>query len=266
MPDAAELTSVAGRRTISLEEVLACAPATTRVDRKYVVPRAIAEELVTSLPPSLRVLAIGGRLSTAYRSTYFDTPDLMTCRAHIQQRRRRWKARSRLYVEDGLCRLELKVRDGSGLTRKYFHPTSTRAQGHLDQTSAAFFQGLLLDLGLPPAPALEASADIGYRRTTLADVDTGARVTVDLGLTGTRHRRTMSLDAGCAIVETKGGQTPGAADRLLMGLGARPVSFSKYAATVSLLDSRIPDNDVRHLVGHTLHLDTTPHHDLRRSA
>ena len=84
-----------------LPEVLAAAPATTRVDRKYLVPPDAASTSSPSCPPRCGCCSIDGRLTTSYRSTYFDTPDLLTCRAHIQGRRRRWKARSRLYVEDG---------------------------------------------------------------------------------------------------------------------------------------------------------------------
>lgn len=266
-PTTTELAALADRPTVTLAEVLAAAPATTRVDRKYLVPRGVAEAFIAALPESLRVLTIDGRQTTSYRSTYFDTADLMTCRAHVQRRRRRWKARSRLYVEDGLCRLELKVRDGSGLTRKYFHPTTAAEHGHLNPAADAFFRGLLRELGLPPAAALEASVDVGYRRATLADPDTGARLTIDSGVQGTRHGHSVRVDSDCLIVETKGAQVPGVADRLLARLGARPVSFSKYAATASLLDARIPDNDVRHLVGRDLHVTTTTlPHDLRRTA
>ena len=274
MPDpttgpAAEVAGLSGRPTITLAEVLDAAPATTRVDRTYLVRRSVAETFLESAPESLRVLTIDGRAATSYRSTYFDTPDLMTCRAHVQRRRRRWKARSRLYVEDGLCRLELKVRDGSGLTRKYFHPADVAEHGQVSSASDAFFRGLLLELGLPAASALEASVEIEYRRATLADPDTGARVTIDFGVSGTRHGHSVRVDPSCLIVETKGAQTSGAADRLLARLGVRQVSFSKYAATASLLDPRIPDNDVRHLVGRDLHVTMTPRRDganLRRTA
>jgi VTC domain len=119
-----ELPGLDALPTITLPEVLAAAPATVRVDRKYLMATHSGAEFLTRLPDTLRLLSIDGRLTTSYRSTYFDTADLLTCRAHIQGRRRRWKARSRLYVEDRLCRLELKVRDGSGLTRKFFHAPS----------------------------------------------------------------------------------------------------------------------------------------------
>ena len=106
-----------GRRLPNtLAEVLAEAPATVRVDRKYLVPLDVAQAFVDVLPPEFRALEIAGRRATSYSSTYFDTPDFRACREHIQQRRRRWKFCSRLYVEDRYCRLEVKARDGSGIT------------------------------------------------------------------------------------------------------------------------------------------------------
>jgi hypothetical protein len=265
---------------ISLPEVLAAAAATTRVDRKYLLTADGVQAFLGRLPVSLRLLSIDGRLTTSYRSTYFDTPDLRTCRAHVQGRRRRWKARSRLYVEDGLCRLELKVRDGSGLTRKFFHPTSAGDYGQMTQVAEGFFRDGLLAHGLDHPELLAPAVEIAYERATLADPETGTRVTIDFGVRGTRDDHAVEVDPGRVIVETKGVRTAGAADRLLTQLGARPVSFSKYAASASLMDPRIPDNDVRHMVGRELHVthnmrppvavQTAPvqlhHENLRRSA
>jgi hypothetical protein len=262
-----DLTGLASLELISLDEVLASAPATTRVDRKYIVSVERGEEFLARVPGSLRLLSIDERLTTSYRSTYFDTADLLTCRAHVQGRRRRWKARSRLYVEDGLCRLELKVRDGSGLTRKSFHHTSADSYGQLNGVAATFFHGQLLAHGITDAVALEPAVEISYNRATLADPRSGTRVTIDLGVRATRGDQAVEVDPGHLIVETKGGHAPGAADHVLKHLRARPVSFSKYAASASLMDTGIADNDVRHLLGHQLHLTThLPHEKLRRTA
>ena len=78
-----------------------------------------------------------------YRSTYFDTADLAACRAHIQQRRRRWKARSRLYVEDGLCRIEVKAKDGRGVTTKTVADADVAGYGLLGADEAAFVAAAL---------------------------------------------------------------------------------------------------------------------------
>lgn len=256
MPDVSGLGTLP---RIGLPEVLAGAAATTRVDRKYLVGAAGVQVFLGRLPDSLRLLSIDGRLTTTYRSTYFDTADLHTCRAHVQGRRRRWKARSRLYVEDGLCRLELKVRDGSGMTRKFFHPTSADEYGEMTPEAAEFFREGLLVHRLGRVEPLEPAVEVAYERATLADPETGTRVTIDFGVRGTRRDQAVEVDAGRLIVETKGGRTPGAADRLLGQLGARPISFSKYTASASLMDPRIPDNDVRHMVGRQLRVSRVAH-------
>ncbi|MGW3442759.1 hypothetical protein ACWDF5_04245, partial [Streptomyces sp. NPDC001076] len=47
------------------------------------------------------------------------------------------------------------------------------------------------------------------------------------------------------------------ADRLLLGMGVRPVSLSKYVIGQSLLTPGLPDNDVRRLA--RAHFTTEPH-------
>ena len=85
-------------RGATLAEVDAAAALQHRVDRKYLLPIAVAAHLVASLADTHRVLDIDGRRTTDYRSTYFDTPGLLAWRAHAQGRRHRWKVRTRLYA------------------------------------------------------------------------------------------------------------------------------------------------------------------------
>jgi hypothetical protein len=209
---------LSARRPVSLAEVLVDAPQLTRVDRKYLLGKGTAQAFLDDLPAAYRVLSIAGRTSTSYRSTYFDTADLASARAHVQQRRRRWKARSRLYVEDALCRIEVKARDGRGVTAKM---------------------------------------EVGYRRTTLAETaDERCRVTVDWKVECSLDGERVWLDHDYVLVETKGGLRPSVADRLLTGMGVRPRSFSKYVAAASLIRDDLPDNDVRRLHGRELHLES----------
>jgi hypothetical protein len=242
------------RNPITLEEVVAEAAATVRVDRKYLVLRDVARDFVDALPEEFRVLEIDGRRSTGYHSTYFDTDDLASCRAHVQQRRRRWKFRSRLYVEDRFCRLEVKARDGSGLTRKYFHEIEPDAHGTMDRAAVEFLTRRLSDLRLPDAGRLGPTLEATYRRATLATPGLALRVTIDDALQCSSRGHLVELDPGYVLVETKGGVLPGGADRLLRDLGQRPAPFSKYAASLSLIDPTIPDNDVRRLLGRQLHV------------
>jgi hypothetical protein len=204
------------------------------------------------------VLSIEGRRSTSYRSTYFDTADLASARAHVQQRRRRWKARSRLYVEDELCRIEVKARDGRGVTAKTVSDADAAGYGVLDTVGAEFVRSTLASHGLTAdVVSLRPTMEVAYRRTTLADTtDEQCRLTVDWKVECTLDGERVWLDHDYVLVETKGGLRPGTADRLLSGLGARPRSFSKYVAAASLIRDDLPDNDVRRLHGRQLHLES----------
>ena len=247
---------VSSRDAVSLAEVLLEAPQLVRVDRKYLVRVPTAQSLVDRLPPAYRVLTIDGRTWTSYRSTYFDTDDLASARAHVQQRRRRWKARSRLYVEDDLCRIEVKARDGRGVTAKTV--ADSDSYGVLDDAGAQFIAATLEAHGLSgDVLSLRPTMEVAYRRTTLADTGHDpARLTLDWRVLCTLDDERVWLDGGYVLVETKGGLRPSPADRLLTELGARPRSFSKYVAAASLIRDDLPDNDVRRLHGRELHLES----------
>jgi hypothetical protein len=249
---------VSSRGTVSLAEVVVAAPQMTRVDRKYLVDVRTAQELVDRLPTAYRTLSIAGRTFTSYRSTYFDTADLASCRAHVQQRRRRWKARSRLYVEDALCRVEVKARDGRGVTLKTVTDRDVADYGLFDEPGAAFVGATLAAHAMDAdVRALRPTMEVTYRRTTLADTtDELSRLTLDWRVQCSLDGERVWLDHGYVLVETKGGLRPGTPDRLLADLGARPRSFSKYVAAASLIRDDLPDNDVRRLHGRQLHLES----------
>lgn len=245
---------VSGFATVGLAEVVEEAARLTRVDRKYLVGRDVADAFLLGLPDTFRLLSVDGRRATTYSSIYFDTAGLDACRDHVQRRRRRWKVRSRVYVEDGLCRIEVKTKDGRGVTMKSVSESCPTRHGRFDGPERAFVAETLTELGLAvDASALAPSMAVGYRRVTLADTEQGLRVTLDWGVECRLADARVRLDEGYVLVETKGVARPSDADRLLVALGARPRPFSKYASAVSLLRDDIPDNDVRRLRGRELH-------------
>ncbi|WP_225848077.1 polyphosphate polymerase domain-containing protein [Streptomyces sp. HPF1205] len=232
----------------TLAEVDRAAALQHRTDRKYLLPVAAAARLVSQLAPTHRVLDLDGRRSTSYRSVYFDTRGLAAWRGHAQRRRKRWKVRTRLYVEDGLCRTEVKTKDGRGATVKHSLTVPGTAHGTLDREQARFIGGILAREAIAHrADALVPTADVRYRRIALADLTAGTRVTLDSELTFHRENLTASLAPGWVLVETKGTPRPAPADRLLHRLGAREVSVSKYVTALALLVPGLPDNDVRRL-------------------
>ncbi|WP_333737115.1 polyphosphate polymerase domain-containing protein [Streptomyces sp. IBSBF 2806] len=235
-------------RGATLAEVDTAAALQHRTDRKYLVPLDQARSFVRLLADRHHVLDFAGRRTTSYLSTYFDTDRLGAWHAHVQGRRRRWKVRTRLYAEDGLCRVEVKTKDGRGATVKHALQIPAAAYGALDRQAADFVNEVLERSGIPvTAEELAPAAEIRYVRAALADLDHGTRVTLDGALTCHQGDRTAALDTGHLLVETKGGVQLAYADRLLLRLGARPVSLSKYVVGRSLLTPGLPDNDVRRL-------------------
>ena len=249
---------VSSRGTVSLAEVLVEAPMLTRVDRKYLVDVRTAQALVDRLPEAYRTLSIAGRTYTTYRSTYFDTEDLASCRAHVQQRRRRWKARSRLYVEDALCRVEVKARDGRGVTAKTVRDSHVDAYGLLDEAGAAFVGATLAAHAMHRRRAHPAAHDGGRLPPYDAGRHPRGDEPADPRLAGAVHARRRAGVARPRLRARRDQGRPAPRPRptgVLSGLGARPRSFSKYVAAASLMRDDLPDNDVRALHGRELHLE-----------
>ena len=219
---------------IGLEELDAGAALRDRVDTKYVVPLDAFASLADRLTATHAALEIGGRRAFAYRSTYFDTPDLDAFRDHIQQRRRRYKCRSREYLDSGHYAFEVKLKGLRGRTVKH----RMAHDGHELSDAAIAFLRECLDLayGLAPGGGLRPALAVAYTRVTLAAPELGERLTCDFDLTfegpgGAAGR----LDPGMAIVESKSARGNALADRALRALGHRPQpACSKYCLGVAL--------------------------------
>ncbi|MFC5818372.1 polyphosphate polymerase domain-containing protein [Nonomuraea harbinensis] len=241
-PDAGVLLAgvAAGLDPVTLEEVSARAKLMTRVDHKYLVPASVMTRLAGELGDRFGVLEIGGRRQFRYTSTYFDTPDLLTFRQHRQQRRRRFKIRTRTYLDGGGRWLEVKLKGAGGGTDKHRVPYDG-APAHaltpeaLDYLSTTLATGLRLPRPASLGPVLSTD----YRRVTLVDRSGVARLTCDSGLVCHDGRRALPARRDRVLLESKSADGDAAADRVLRRLGVRPVSVSKYCLGVAaLLDVR----------------------------
>jgi VTC domain len=102
--------TVARLEPLSLEQLDEQAALRRRVDTKYAVSAAVAQEVVEAGAAQYRALEIDGRRRFGYESVYFDTPDLRCFTDHVQGRRPRFKVRSRLYRDTGACFFDVKVK------------------------------------------------------------------------------------------------------------------------------------------------------------
>lgn len=168
-----------------LAELNAAAGLLVRVDRKYLVPLATAQGLVDTLAGVARVLQIEGRRGFSYASTYFDTPDLDSYMLAARKRRRRFKIRTRSYLDSGSCFLEVKTRGPRGTTVKRRTPCPPLDAGRLTPSGRSFIASRLADDVAPPerarrlAQALEPVLITRYERTTLHLPEESTRLTLD---------------------------------------------------------------------------------------
>ena len=268
--------------TTTLAELNSAAGLLTRVDRKYLVPLTCAQNLVDGLAPHARVLAIDERRRFSYTSTYFDTPGLEAFMFAARKRRRRFKVRTRTYLDSGLCFLEVKTCGARGSTVKRRMGYHADDASRLTGPGRAFVAACLAGAGVTgSAAAREVAAALRpvltttYERTTLHLPRAEARATIDTALTWRRlgpaapagssagavvgvpmspqALRPAHLAAAVnegepvsvadiAVVETKNPATPSPADRALWDAGYRPTRISKYATGMALLHPELPAN------------------------
>lgn len=242
---AAERLVPADLPTLSLLDLPHEAALLTRIDRKYVLTRNEVPPLMSGLDPTTRVLVVAGARAQSYGTTYFDTPDLRCFRDCAHPRRRRFKVRTRTYVDAGLSFLEVKTRGPRGRTVKERVPLSPGAPTDMiDEGGRAWVDGVLRGIGLPPgvAATLGPSLHGVYVRTTLLLPGGQGRATIDTSLAWALPDGRSLGRPDLVVIETKSASTPSSLDRLLWSAGHRPQRISKYATALAALEADLPDN------------------------
>lgn len=233
---------------IGLDELDKTAALRNRVDRKYVVATDRLSALVRELASDCKILDVGGDREFTYRNVYFDSPQLDSYRAHVQRRRRRYKVRTREYVESGIRMIEVKLKGRRGETLKRRRELTADAARDTE-TAASFLSEILhAEYGEVDDRLLVPILGVDYRRSALVLPAAEQRLTVDLELTCvSRAGASARLRPGWAIVETKSPRgAMGPADRALRCVGARPISpLSKYLLGVALTREVRGSNDFR---------------------
>lgn len=235
---------IAELRPVTLDELVAEAAMLTRVDRKYIMTAADAEAALSELPEAARVLTIDGRRAFSYESYYFDTPDLLSFRMAALGRRRRFKLRTRTYIDTEDAFLELKTRGARSSTVKERIEYGFTEREELTDEGREYAADGLGALGIPHPETLELQPTLAtrYRRTTLLAPDGGGRATIDTRLTWELADGTSMALPDHVIVETKSGQRTGDIDRLLWRHGIRPTTISKYGTGLAALRPELPHN------------------------
>jgi hypothetical protein len=176
-------------------------------------------------------------------ATHFDTPQLTAYRAHLQRRRRRFKARTRTYTDSGLNMFEVRLAGARGETVKERVPYPTEHRAELTEEALAHLGDTLCQAYHQDLPAgLRPTLVTTYRRTTFVSRTGEARLTCDVGLICRDGSHEVHDTGDHVLVESKSSARGSAADRILRELGVRPAAVSKYCVGVAALHPELPSN------------------------
>lgn len=232
---------------IDLAELDQRARLLTRFDRKYLLRTDQLPGLLERLADQVRVLSIEGRREFGYRSDYLDAIGLDCYLDAARRRPRRFKVRFRTYLDSGDRFFEVKVRGQRGRTVK--HRVPARNPGELGSAEVSFGQSVLAGAGIHRSLAgFRLALTTRYRRSTLFVPATGERITIDTGLRWCLPGGGSMELPGAVFVETKSPRPVPEIDRVLWGLGHRPVSVSKYATGMAALRPDLPSHHWRPLL------------------
>ncbi|AKE40370.1 VTC domain [Corynebacterium kutscheri] len=241
-------------KPISLDELIAQAAMLTRVDRKYVLRRDDVQRVINGLNPATRVLILNGQAPQAYRSTYFDTPDLRSFYLAAHPRRHKFKVRTRTYVDSEIAFLEVKAKGARGVTIKERIPYDFEAAMHdvLIDDVRPWLEERLVAAGQPTGTGAHLQPTMwgSYKRTTLLMADGAGRATFDTELDWANAHNQYLARPDMVIFETKSGSRPSELDRLLWANGHRPAKISKFGTGMAALDSALPHNRWHKVLNH----------------
>jgi len=229
-----------GFPAVSLSEVRDAA-FTDRVDTKFVLREETLPRVLERLSADYAVLDVDGLRFTSYRTQYFDTPDYALFRRHHAGAGKRYKIRTRVYLNTMLAFIEIKTRNANGRTTKMRAPTDTFETALSDATLA------YLDAnGVESPELLVPTLRNRFDRICLVNRERQERLTIDLDFALETAGDSLHLP-GIAIVEfkqEKGGHAVRSAEFLqsMREAHARPTGFSKYCMGLLLTQPEIKHN------------------------
>ena len=228
---------------VSLDELDERVSFQRRVDNKYLLAWDRFAELALPLRESHDALEIDGKRLFSYSSVYFDTPDLLCFREHVEGRVPRFKVRSRAYHESGVCSFEVKVKVDDDETVKENLEYELSNHGQITPEARRFLEEVIASsIGRDAPEELRPALTTRFRRGTLGARDGSDRITIDFELRLERpDHTTVCLDPGHVVVETKSESGEGRFDMIMREAGHPPISLSKYRLGIGSLAAHDPD-------------------------
>lgn len=223
---------------ISLEEVLR-ASLMRRKDIKYIFDVSLLPGLLEKVKPVYRVLDIQEVRAQEYQTFYYDTPDLDMYHMHHSGRVNRHKVRFRKYGTSNDMFLEVKKKNGKGVTVKNRIKT---CNGVAIRSSEEDF---LAEFIPSHYDDIKSVLENSFNRVTLVNEGQTERITLDYNLTFLSSKTKNKIELpGVAIAEIKYGNLLAGSNfhAALRSSGIVPRRISKYCIGMALLNPELKQN------------------------
>ncbi|MGK0138150.1 MAG: hypothetical protein ACI9DJ_001606 [Algoriphagus sp.] len=191
-----KITDITGTfRPISLQHMDEVA-LFNRADTKFILPLTKIPEILKAVINDYNILEVNSDRIMTYKSLYFDTPDYAFYKWHHNGKLNRLKVRIRNYVESNIYFLEVKSKNGKGITKK------NRIACHGFETNLSTESKQFINKTTKDKFTLEAIIENRFNRITLVSLAKKERVTVDFNLHYKNNSREKTFE-NLAIIEIK---------------------------------------------------------------
>ncbi|WP_162628249.1 polyphosphate polymerase domain-containing protein [Arcticibacterium luteifluviistationis] len=167
-----------------------------RSDTKFILPKKQVLEILNSVLNNYRILEVNKDRVMTYNSLYYDTSQNDFYQWHHNGKINRIKVRIRNYVESKIHFLEIKRKNGKGITHKSRIPIDGFEE-NLSKKSNAFIQEITHG-NYKLSPSLENE----FNRITLVSTFHKERATIDFNLNFRNNLKNKVYDE-LAIIEIK---------------------------------------------------------------
>lgn len=240
MSTGSKIESVVGAmQEISLEEVLK-ASLMRRKDSKYVFDVGLLPALLEKISGEYRVLQINEIRGQDYQTYYYDTPELAMYHMHHRGLVNRHKIRFRKYGSSNVMFLEVKKKNGKGVTVKN-RMQAKNGDVVIKSTEEEFLAEFTPYCCKSIVPVLENS----FKRVTLVNATQTERITLDYKLNFTSLNSKSEIKVpGVAIAEIKYGKHLAGSSfhAALREAGIFPRRISKYCIGMAMLNPELKQN------------------------
>jgi hypothetical protein len=227
-------------------EPFAAAPAALLLQRKllkravskFLIPTGALDGVFSGLETDYAVLRAGQGGLAAYRTLYFDTPELRCFHDHRRGRRVRQKIRIRSYPDRSMTFLEVKTRQNEFVAEK-----QRLELAYGDEQLGAEERRFLEAHCRFEAETIAPEVRISFDRMTLLGLHETERVTLDVGLVMESGSAREQID-GIAVLEVKQARFSSSTPMMqaLRREGLRPLSMSKYCTALALTREALRKN------------------------